>query len=147
MRTRPCPGRADGSEPGSAPHVVVAHGGRDVRVDVHQLAAGGDQRDDHDEGDERKNKRVLDHSLCGLQVQLAHHRPESLTTEAPPLVVARAKACSTTTRTIRFRQKWLRSALSRGFAGLAASSAASRTTSASSRFPFRKASAAGASSG
>src|SRR6266568_3058155 len=130
-----------------AAHLVVAHGRGDIRVDVQHLAASRDQSNDHDQGDKRKNQRVLDHSLCGLQVQLAHHRPESLTTEAPPLVVARANACSTTTRTIRFRQKWLRSALSRGFAGLAASSAASRTTSASSRFPFRKTSAAVASNG
>src|SRR5439155_5142412 len=125
----------------------VAHGGRDVGVHVHELAARRDQSNDHDEGDQRKNERVLDHSLCGLQVQLLHHRPESLTTEAPLLVVAWAKACSTTTRTMRFRQKWLRSALSSGLSGLAASSAASRTTSGSRRLPFRKTSAAHATSG
>src|SRR5579864_6014074 len=111
------------------------------------LPAGGDEGHDDDEGDEGEDQGVLDHALSGLSFLGAGHQAvESLTVE-PFAPVAAAIACSTTTRTIRLRQKWLRSALSSGLAGLAASSAAAVTVSGSRRLPTRKAAAAGASSG
>src|SRR4029077_6918756 len=119
-------------------------------VQVHHLASRRDQGDDDDERDEGKDERELDHPLSFLEFLELHQsgfRPRSLTAEPGVLVAAWTSACSTTTRTIRFRQKWLRSALSRGLAGLAAMSAVSRITSACARFPFRNCSAAVASSG
>src|SRR5438105_9405112 len=131
----------------SAADVVLAHRRDDVRVEVDYLAAGGDQRHDHDQSHEREDERVFDHALgrlapCGP----SFHWPASLTVE-PPAPIASMIACSTTTRTIRLRQKWVRSALSRGLAGFAASSAAALITPWSSRLPARNSPAAVASSG
>jgi hypothetical protein len=50
--------------------VVVAHGGRDVRERVDQLSASRDQRDDHDQRDQGKDERVLNHSLAFLDVSM-----------------------------------------------------------------------------
>src|SRR5205814_10121507 len=115
--------------------------------EVDYLATRGDQRHDHDQGHEREDERVFDHALARLSpCGPSSHWPASLTVE-PPAPIASMIACSTTTRTIRLRQKWVRSALSSGLAGRAASSAAWSIASPSSRLPFRKASAAVAWSG
>src|SRR6266581_385042 len=132
---------------GSAPHVVVTHLGGDVREHVDELAAGGDERHDHDQSHQGEDKRVFDHALTRLSpCDPSSHWPASLTVE-PPAPIASRIACSTTTRTIRLRQKWVRSALSRGLAGFAARSAAAWITSWPSRFPARNSPAALASSG
>src|SRR6266851_4140975 len=134
----------------SAACVVDAHRLDDVGVQVHDLASRRDEGDDDDERDQGQDERELDHPLSFLasfELHQSGFRPRSLTVEPGVLVVASARACSTTTRTMRLRQKWLRSALSRGLAGLAAMSAVSRIVSACTLFPFRNSSAAVASSG
>src|SRR4029077_18594223 len=126
----------------SAADVVLAHRGHYVGVQVDDLTPGGDERHDHDQGHQGEDERVFDHALSRLSsCNPSSHWPASLTVE-PPAPIASRSACSTTTRTIRLRQKWVRSALSRGRAGFAASSAAATITSWSSRFPARNSPAA-----
>src|SRR6266851_7325785 len=62
-RNRPCPVRTAEIYSRSAPCVVEAHGLANVREQVYELAARGDQRDDHDERDQGENERVFHHSL------------------------------------------------------------------------------------
>src|SRR5579864_2505825 len=154
-RLRRLPRRSE-TKPARAPSaagVVQTHGLHDVGVQVYDLASGRDQSDDDDECDQGEDERELDHPLsflsfpAALELHQSGFRPRSLTAEPPVLVVARSSASSTTTRTIRFRQKWLRSALSRGLAGLAAMSAVSRIVSACTVLPLRNSSASVASRG
>src|SRR2546428_13900629 len=58
-----------------AAHLVVAHGHGDIRVQVHHLAAGRDQRDDHDQHHERQDQGELDHALGGLPGTSPLHHP------------------------------------------------------------------------
>src|SRR6266446_5331779 len=132
---------------GSAADVVLAHRRHDVGVQVDDLTPGSDERHDHDQGHQGEDKRVFDHALARLSpCDPSSHWPESLTVE-PLAPIASRIARSTTTLTIRLRQKWVRSALSRGLAGFAASSAAAWITSWSSRLPARNSPAAVASRG
>src|SRR5438093_10539182 len=131
----------------SAADVVLAHRRDDVGVQVDDLTSRGDERHDHDQSHQGEDERVFDHALARLSpCDPSSHWPASLTVE-PPAPIASRIACSTTTRTIRLRQKWVRSALSRGLAGFAARSAAAWITSLSSRLPARNSPAAAASRG
>jgi len=58
-----------------APHVVAAHRGGDVRVEIHHLGARQQQRDDHDERHQRKDQGELDHALGGLFRRKAAQHP------------------------------------------------------------------------
>src|SRR5262249_21678245 len=112
------------------------------------LSPGRDQGHEHDQSDQGEDERVLDHALSGLPRKPWNHEiAESLTVEPPNLIAAATIAFSTTTRTIRLRQKWARSALSRGLGGLAERRAAPARDSRPRRFPGRNSAAAPASSG
>src|SRR5260370_38383968 len=65
---------SDGGGASSAPHVVVAHRGGDVRVHVDQLAPGGDQRDYHDQCPPSQDEGVLPHppALLGPAEKMKH---------------------------------------------------------------------------
>src|SRR5690242_11399011 len=70
----------------SAADVVAAHGRRHVGIQVDDLPACRDQRDQHDQCNQGEDERVLNHALPGLNAEETHQSPRSLTIEAGRLV-------------------------------------------------------------